>query len=254
MNRYSSYIHYWFVAKKRHNIHSPFVYDLSDKCLQIGLKNKHKELIAKQKAKLSSQKEVITIADFGAGSKWMGNERRICDIFKNSRSSNDYANLLYRLANHYQPKRILELGTSLAWGTLHMHLGNENARIDTVEGCPQTYEKAKSLFPVDADNVHFYNARFEDFFDELSDIRYDMIFIDGNHRGQALLDYIDRLFPHAHSDTLWILDDIRWSDDMWSAWERITQDSRFHVTVDLMRVGLALMRETQVKETFSLRL
>ncbi len=253
MNRYRSYIQYWFSAKKRHNIHSPFVYELSDRCLRIPLKTEHKALIKKQFLKLSESKEKITITDFGAGSKIMGNERRICDIFKNSRSSKRYADLLYQLAAHYKPERVLEFGTSLAWGTLHMHLGHPSAIIDTVEGCPQTFEKAKALFPVSTDRVKFHNVVFEDFLANLSDEKYDLIFIDGNHRGRALLDYIDLLYPYSDHDTLWILDDIRWSDDMWQAWEQILKDPRFHVTLDFLRMGIVLRRESQEKEAFWLR-
>lgn len=253
MNRYSSYFKYWISAKKRHNIHSPFVYEMSDQCLRIPLRSEHKALIKKQFDLLSKNTETIQISDFGAGSKIMGNERRICDIFKNSRSSERYANLLYQLGAHYQPKRILEFGTSLAWGTLHMHLGNPNAIIDTVEGCPQTFEKAKALFPVKTDKVQFHNMIFEDFIANLREEKYDLIFIDGNHRGQALLDYLNQLFPFSHHDTIWILDDIRWSDDMWQAWEKTLQDSRFHVTIDFLRMGIVVRRESQEKEAFWLR-
>lgn len=253
MNRYSSYFYYWFSAKKRHKIHSPFVYELSDKCMATPIRPADKELIKKQFRALSTNKSSITISDFGAGSKIMGNERKISAIFKNSRSSENYANLLYRLASYYQPKRILEFGTSLAWGTLHLHLGNPDTHIDTVEGCPQTYQKSKALFPLQSENVHFHHAIFEDYLAQLTNESYDLIFIDGNHRGQALLDYVNKLLPFSHQDTLWILDDIRWSDDMWQAWEQIENDSRFHVTVDFMRMGIALRRESQEKETFYLR-
>lgn len=253
MNRYSSYFYYWFSAKKRHNIHSPFVYELSDKCLATPIRPADKELIKKQFRALSTNQSSITISDFGAGSKIMGNERKINAIFKNSRSSENYANLLYRLASYYQPKRILEFGTSLAWGTLHLHLGNPDAQIDTVEGCPQTYQKSKALFPVQSENVHFHHAIFEDYLAQLTTESYDLIFIDGNHRGQALLDYVNKLHPFSHQDTLWILDDIRWSDDMWQAWQVVLNDPRFHVTIDFMRMGIVLRREAQEKETFYLR-
>lgn len=254
MNRYTSYFHYWFNAKKRHNIHSPFVYELSDRCLSKVVSIEHKILINKQFEVLSSNNNTIQISDFGAGSKVMGNERKIRDIFKNSRSSKRYADLLYKLCAHYKPERVLEFGTSLAWGTLHMHLGNPNAKIDTIEGCPQTYHVSKSMFPVDTEKVCFHDMTFEDFIESLSDQKYDLIFIDGNHRGSALLEYVEQLFDFSHDETIWILDDIRWSDDMWHAWNKIIEDNRFHVSIDFMRMGVILRRPTQVKEHFYLRL
>jgi predicted O-methyltransferase YrrM len=176
------------------------------------------------------------------------------EIFKNSRSSNSYAKLLYRLTNFYKPNRILELGTSLGWGTLHLHCGNAHATINTVEGCPKTFMKAKELFPLSVDAVNFHNAQFDDYISNLNskDI-FDLIFIDGHHNGEALLNYVELLLPHAHENTIWLLDDIRWSDDMWNAWRKIIQDDRFHVSIDLLRMGMIVLRGTQKKEHFVLK-
>lgn len=254
MNRYWSHIHHFVFAKKRHGIHSPFVYELSDVCLNIRFSKNDRDILSKQFKTLAANSSIIQVSDFGAGSKVMGPDRKISAIFKNSRSSEKYARLLYQLSRFYKPKRILELGTSLAWGTLHFHLGHPATQIDTVEGCPETFQASKSLFPIQSENVHFHNAKFEDFFVELSTEKYDFIFIDGNHRGAALMEYIERLTPHAHNDTLWILDDIRWSDDMWEAWQLILQNPMFHLTVDFGRMALVAFREQQEKEHFMLKI
>jgi predicted O-methyltransferase YrrM len=253
MNRYWSHIHHFVYAKKRHGIHSPFVYKLSDVCQRIKIDALDLNIINEQGLKLRKNKDLIQVSDFGAGSKKMGSERTINAIFHNSRSSEKYAKLLYQLSKYYKPKRILELGTSLAWGTLHLHLGNPESIIDTVEGCPQTYRATKNLFPIQTENINFHNAKFEDFFNQLSTEQYDFIFIDGNHKGAALIEYIESLSPYAHNDTLWILDDIRWSDDMWCAWEKITQDPNFHLSIDFGRMGIIAKRRQQDKEHFLLK-
>jgi|688.fasta_scaffold216579_3 predicted O-methyltransferase YrrM len=254
MNRYWSHIHHFVNAKKRHGIHSPFVYQLSDECLSVPWDQSDQALLKNQFKKLNQNQQIIRITDFGAGSKHMGNERKISDIFKNSRSSKRYAQLLYQLSRFYQPKRILELGTSLAWGTLHLHLGHPQSIIDTIEGCPQTNAVSQNLFPLETNNINFHNARFEDYFQSLNEEKYDLIFIDGNHRGLALLSYIEQLTPYAHNGTLWILDDIRWSDDMWDAWEKIVENPQFHLSIDFGRMALVSYRKQQEKEHFMLRL
>lgn len=254
MNRYWSHIHHFLYAKKRHGIHSPFVYQLSDVCLTLNIDAVDQKILTQQFKKLQKNHSTIEVTDFGAGSKKMGSQRKISALFKNSRSSEKYAQLLYRLSRFYKPNRILELGTSLAWGTLHLHLGNPNAIIDTIEGCPQTFAASKSLFPVQNENINFQNEQFETFIDRLSTEKYDFIFIDGNHRGIALLDYIERLKHFSTNDTLWILDDIRWSDDMWEAWRKIVGSTQFHLTIDLGRMALTSFRKQQEKEHFLLRL
>ena len=117
MNRYWSHIHHFVNAKKRHGIHSPFVYQLSDECLSVPWDQSDRDLLKKQFKILNQNQQIIRITDFGAGSKHMGNERKISDIFKNSRSSKRYAQLLYQLSRFYQPKRILEL--ALLWPGVH---------------------------------------------------------------------------------------------------------------------------------------
>ena len=253
MNRYWSHIHHFVKAKKRHGIHSPFVYELSDACLGLQIESKDQKIIERQFNKLNSNKNIIQVSDFGAGSKKMGSSRRINAIFQNSRSNEKYAKLLYQLSKFYKPQRILELGTSLAWGTLHLHLGYPDAKIETIEGCPETYKASKNLFPIQTENVHFHNSKFEDFFSQLETEKFDFIFIDGNHRGSALMNYIDKLTPHAHNDTLWILDDIRWSNDMWDAWQNIITLPQFHLTIDFGRMALVAFRQQQEKEHFLLK-
>jgi len=255
MTRFVSFLHYFWKAKKRHNIHSPFVYDLSDQCFTKPVSSADQLIINDQKRKLKQNKEIITITDFGAGSKYLGNERKISEIFKISRSSEKYAKALYQLSKHYAPKRVLELGTSLSWGTLHLHLGYKSAKIDTVEGCPETFQAAKRFFPVLTNTVLFHNARFDDFIKDLTpaDV-YDLIFIDGHHNGEALLRYMKQLQPFSNNQTIWILDDIRWSNDMWDAWQSVLKDEYFHVTIDVFRMGMVLQRNEQRKEHFLLRL
>ncbi|MFM7667177.1 MAG: SAM-dependent methyltransferase, partial [Bacteroidota bacterium] len=104
-------INYYLVAKGRHGIHSPFAYEFIDKCVRIPI---DKEFISKRELLFSDLKAstvAISVKDFGAGSKKMGAQRKVSAIFKNSSSKGKYADLLYRLSNFYQPKRILELGT-----------------------------------------------------------------------------------------------------------------------------------------------
>jgi len=254
MNRYISILHHVFFAKKRHGLHSPFVYGLSDVCFRQKFNDEHKRIIETQRKKLNSDTQVISISDFGAGSKKMGSEREARQIFKNSRSSDLYSAVLYQLAKYFKPDRILELGTSLAWGTLHLHLGNASSEIDTIEGCPETHAIAESSFPIQTKNVHFHQMQFEKYFEALKNKKYDLVFIDGNHKGEALKKYIALLSPFTHHDTLWLLDDIRWSDDMWQAWQVLSKSSDFHVSIDLGKMGVLVKRPEQRKEHFMLRL
>ena len=185
----------------------------------------------------------------------MNNKRHVKDIYKNSSSKGKYGKLLYQLAKHYKPMKILELGTSLGNGTLQLSLGNPDALITTVEGCPETAGIAKKNFSsLELQNIELINSTFDDYFSNLKETTFDLIFIDGHHDGDALLRYLEIMNPFIDDDTIIILDDIRWSESMLQAWNQIVSSESYNVSVDLFRVGIILRRSQQHKEHFTLRM
>jgi predicted O-methyltransferase YrrM len=255
VNIFAEIIKYQWNAKRRHGIHSPFVYSLSDKCICIELtgdiRSKQEELFKT----LLKSKENIQVTDLGKGSRHLKENRTIREIFKTSSSRGKKGELLFKLSRHFKPSSILEFGTSLGVGTWFLHHGHPEARIVTVEGCPQTFEIAKKLNSIlRSDHIQAINSSFEEFLESHSSKNsYDLVYIDGHHDGEALLKYLSELDKITHENTLFILDDIRWSSDMFDAWKRIIELPSYHVTVDLFSIGLVWKRNMQEKEHFVLR-
>lgn len=240
-------------AKFRHGIHSPFVFDLTDKAFQIPISKEEKKILLEHRSQLIINNDSIEIQDFGAGSKKLGNTRKIRDIYATSSSRGKYGTFLFQIARYLQPKRILEFGTSLGVGTLHLHLGNPNAKIITVDACKNTQETAKKYFPI-KDKISFVNQTFSDFLAQIDPQTFDIIFVDGHHDGDALKNYLLQLQAFSHEETIFILDDIRWSDSMLNAWNELRISDDFHVSIDLFRMGILVKRPHQQKEHFVLRL
>jgi predicted O-methyltransferase YrrM len=247
------YIKYKWNAKGRHGIHSPFVYDLVDKLFKISFSSSNSKLLKQTFKGLENNKKTITIKDFGAGSHKLGNQRSIQKIFRVSSSKGHYGKILFQLSNYFQPKQILEFGTSLGIGTLHFHLGNPDSQITTIEACPETLNFAKDFLKDKVTNVNFIESTFSDFLNQISTEKYDLIFVDGHHDGKATIDYMQKLKSHSHNDTIFILDDIRWSDDMFEAWNILRNSEKYNVSIDLFRMGILIPRKQQVKEHFILR-
>lgn len=248
------YIKYRWKARKRHGIHSPYVYSLSDQGLSI-LPNPEEQLKLNQLFQvLGNDQNEIEIQDFGVGSKKLGNRRKIANIFRTSSSKGKYGRLLFQLCRHFRPTHILEFGTSLGVGTTYMKLGNPAAQLTTVEACPNTRAIALRTFSqLGLEGIESLEMTFDTFLENAKTTSYDLVYIDGHHDGKALLHYLAELQPLTHEETVFILDDIRWSTSMKDAWDALVADSYYHVSMDFFRCGILVRRPIQQKEHFALR-
>lgn len=254
MNLAAEYIKYCWNAKGRHGIHSPFVYDLVDKCFKTSVSSVFLSERSAFFAQLKREKRSIFVKDFGAGSKHFKAERVISKIAKASSSKGKFGTLLYQLAAHYRPKRMLEFGTSLGIGTLHLSQGNVAGEVHTVEADPATFQEAVKHFDaLSCTNIAAVNATFDTYLQQGISGVFDLIFIDGHHDGTALLHYIQALEKYSTAETIFVLDDIRWSASMLDAWKSLVASDAFHVTIDLFRMGMLVRRPQQIKEHFVVR-
>lgn len=251
MNIVAEYIKYLATSKRRHGVHSPFMYEFGDKVLKTSVETSDKKAITVLVNALKNNSNTIEIKDYGAGSKRLKKQRKINDILKTSSSQGKYGELLYKLCKFYKPNNILEFGTSLGIGSAWMKLGNPNSNITTVEGCPNTFAVAKTNLA--SYNVEPINAVFTDYLKNLTNEKFNLVFIDGHHDGKATINYVNALKNHAEDNTIFILDDIRWNDDMFKAWQQLVQDQDFHVSIDIFRMGILIPRKTQEKQHFSVR-
>lgn len=255
MNLILEGIKYQLHAKKRQGIHSPFVYRMADEGLQIKLPKAHKNILNAFDLKQHNDERMLSITDLGAGSKTLDKHRSIKQIHKTSSSGKRYGTLLYRLCKHFEPARILELGTSLGRGTLAMHLGNQSAHITSIEGSPEIAAIAHENiieFSTNPTHIELVSSSFNAYLSDLDNTTFDLIYIDGHHEGEALLHYLELLIPFTHEETLFMVDDIRWNEDMFDTWNKLIADERFHVSIDFFRMGVFCARPTQAKEHFTL--
>lgn len=249
------YINYKLNAKGRHGVHSPFVYDLLDNCLRIKIPQNVYKRFLNYKKQLKQDDTQIDVTDLGAGSKKLSNRRKVKDIAKISGTSSKYGKLLYKLVNHYQPKTILELGTSLGVGTFMMANGNSKSEVITIEGCPNTASISQRMHrEFETKNVDFVISDFVSYLKTYEGPKFDFIFIDGDHKGDRLQELLKILDNHIHEETIILLDDIRWTNDMLNAWNKIVSDKKYHLSIDLFKMGIIMLRNHQEKEHFVIRL
>ena len=258
-----SYLKFLFHSKNEHGVHSPFVFDLVTKCFYDTTKYPEYEALKSYRKSLLENKNTIEVTDFGAGSRvFKSNVREISKITQTAGITPKNAELLFRIVRYFQPKSILEIGTSLGLATSALSLGNEKSKIITLEGCPNTMATAKKMFQVSSfkfpnNTVEFVNAEFnlyfENFKPETLNLKpqiFDLVYFDGNHSKKATLDYFEALLPSISNDSVWIFDDIHWSADMEEAWEIIKNHPKISVTIDTFQWGIVFFRAEQEKEHF----
>ena len=251
-----SYLKFLFHSKNEHGVHSPFVFDLVTKCFYDNTKYPEYETLKSYRKSLLENKNTIEVTDFGAGSRvFKSNVREISKIAQTAGITSKNAELLFRIVRYFQPKSILEIGTSLGLATSALSLGNSNAKIITLEGCPNTMATAKKMFQVSSfkfpnNAVDFVNTEFNLFFENLKPQIFDLVYFDGNHSKKATLEYFEALLPTISNDSVWIFDDIHWSADMEEAWEIIKNHPKVSVTIDTFQWGILFFRAEQVKEHF----
>lgn len=209
------------------------------------------------RSQLLQNHHIIDVKDYGAGSKSNAtNRRKISEIVKNAATPEKVGMLLFRLVNYFKPNTILELGTSLGIGTLYHAFAAPKSQIYTIEGCPNTATIARQSFDLlKLSNIHSKVGRFEEQLQPtLEEIkRLDYAFLDGNHRKDATLQYFEQCLPFAHSDSIFVLDDINWSADMQAAWKAVKAHPKVTLTIDLFRLGIVFFRAEQAeKEHFQL--
>lgn len=253
--RFFSYLKYLFTAKSANSIHSPFVFDLYTNLLSDSNPFYAFNKIEDLRLVLENDGRKIKVVDFGTKKSRI---RKIKSIAGNSATPAKYGQLLFRLVNKFQSHTILEIGTSLGLGTLYLATPDSKARVITLEGCPEISKIAKTNFEkLKVKNIEQVAGNFEEklpqVLEKISSSSLDFVFFDGNHRKEPTLRYFEQCLKKSHSDTIFVFDDIHWSDEMEEAWEEIKRKPEVKITIDLFFFGIVFFKRELTKQDFVLR-
>jgi predicted O-methyltransferase YrrM len=279
---------------KGHGIHSPFVFDFVTKILNDTRDYPAYTRVEGLRQRLLADGTTLEIEDLGAGSVRDGKadrvgaerpgkekgdrrsaecrRRSVADIARNAAKPRKLGQLLFRIARHYQPRVMLELGTSLGLSAAYLASGAEKGggsiqgglaagandlKLLTIEGSAAIAAVAEANFrSLGLESIELVRGPFDDMLpgvlDRIGSI--DLAFVDGNHRREPTLRYFHLLIARASPSAVLIFDDIHWSAEMEGAWELIRRDPRVLLTIDLFFIGLVFLREEfKVKQDFVIR-
>jgi len=248
--------YYLFSRHKRgHAIHSPFVFNLIMDVFRDKKFYSEYRTIENHIKNLRQNNQTIQFQSFGAKSRIV--KKKISEIAKSSSINKKYGRLLFRLTRYFKSKNILELGTYMGAGSLYLAHANKNAKITTIEASETLAGIAqKSFDEAQVNNISLLNKTFEEALPEIlkSNPPFDLIFFDGNHTYEATLNYFHQCMEYKNEHSIFIFDDIYWSQEMYKAWTEILQHPEVRLSIDLHRTGLIFFKKDFLaKQHFTIR-
>jgi predicted O-methyltransferase YrrM len=164
--------------------------------------------------------------------------------------------MLFRLACQMQPNNILELGTSLGVTTLYLSSARPSANIYTIEGCPNIANIANQVFRNEKANnitsiVGNINTELPKVLSKIESL--DMVFFDANHTKEATLNYFYKCLEKANDNSIFIFDDIYWSEGMTEAWKEIYENPAVTYSIDLFHLGIIFFKKEWKKSHFKIK-
>lgn len=256
----AKYLRYFLNAHngKGHGMHSPFVFDFILHVLNNKSGYQPPASIGELRQNMLHDPRVLQVQDLGAGSRGGSDKhRKVSSIAAHAVKPEKYGELLFRLVKHYQPKTIIELGTSLGITTSYLASANTNAEVHTVEGSAAIAEVAAENFrSLGLQDIKAHTGNFDTVLPQLLKVMpvVDFAYVDGNHLYSPTINYFHVLLEKVHPGSILVFDDIHWSAEMEAAWREIQQHPDVQCTVDIFFLGFVFFKkEFRVKQDFLIR-
>ncbi len=253
------YFDYTIRSRGKFSVHSPFVYQFYTDIIRD---NNHQEAykdIEDVFQVLKSRKQLIEVTDFGAnsgGRPYQMSYENVGSLAKSSAVRPRVGRLLHRIARWSQADSILELGTSFGISTMYLASGASKAKVHTLEGCSARATKAIMNFDkLGLGNIQVHIGQFDILLNKVISgmDKIDILFLDGNHRQGPTIKYFESCAEKATNDSIFIIDDIRWSNGMKKAWEAIKKHPGVTVSIDLFSLGIVFFRKESSRQDFLLK-
>lgn len=154
-----------------------------------------------------------------------------------------WCRILFTLVESLKPEAALELGTCVGIsGSYTAAAMKGHGRLYTLEGSSDFAGVAKETMTSLKlpKNVSFVTGLFDNTLSATlsKEPKWDFVFIDGHHDGDATLRYVQAIRPLLAENAIILFDDIQWSKDMLRAWDTIVASDAFPLCMDLEEVGL----------------
>ena len=247
------FIKFIFAARntKGHGVHSPYMFDFFQNVIYEKMPFYCFEKIENQRNILENDYNILEIKDLGTLKSRI---ERVGDVARRSLKSPRYAQMLFRAVNFSKSSTVLELGSSLGITTAYLASPPSVVRCLTMEGSPEIAKQARKNFKaLNINNIEIVEGNIDDTLQPTLDKYFekiDFVFIDANHKCEAVMRYFQAILPRLTENSALIIDDIYWSKDMTAAWNMIKDYESVSCTIDLFQMGFVFFNKNLPKKHY----
>ena len=241
----------------QHSLQAPGIFRFYDS-LKAGLRLRKPICdIETIRGELKKSRTEVGGQDMGAGTniiQFFG-RKTVSSIAKYGISSTKKCLLLTQLASMTKMKVCLELGTSLGIATAYLSGAMPDGVVYSFEGNADLCELADSVWRrLNCNNIQLIRGDIgPSLMPTLQEVgNVDFVVIDANHKKDALSGYFEQIYPFLSSGSIVMIDDIRWSVDMYKGWQALIADERVPLSVEFLNFGLLIFREGLSKQHYIL--
>jgi len=174
----------------------------------------------------------------------------VSEIVLKASSSEKWNYFFYELSKINYINNVLEIGTNLGVSGQYFLKAidkKKNTKFITIEGVKKLCEIARNRFEFISSDKKFkvIHGLYDEKILELkkSKIKFDLVFIDGNHRFDSTIKYYELLRKHFAQNAIVIFDDINWSVGMVNAWKKIIKDESVVLSIDFFKLGIIIFNK-----------
>ena len=248
------YIQYFFTVVDEHSIQAPFAFHLFNELKKSKKEVNANDSIEQFRRMYQKDHTIITGDDFGAGSM-LSKQNTISTIAKHGISTEKDCLFLQKMAEICKAKICLELGTSLGIATSYLAKAKFVEHVYTFEGNEQLVKKSKKLFDdLQINKIQIVQGNIDEKLPErLENIDHvDFAIIDANHIEKALLAYYNLLKTKMSPHGIIMIDDIRWSTEMYRGWLKLVQSGDVSLSMDFLNKGILYFEKGIQKQHYVL--
>ncbi|WP_106829995.1 O-methyltransferase [Parabacteroides pacaensis] len=225
--------------RKGFGVHSPFVFNLITKVIDERSPYYRFYDIELERSKLLYHQEPITYPD--RQNKYKLRTRTIAEIVRKEAISQKHGALLFRLANYFKSKYILQLGPTVGLSTLYLTSYDTGLKCIVLENIPQFARIAGELFGKQSRNpIDLRTGNYQELLPAaLKEMpQVDFIFFNTLYEQHNNLILFEEAVKYVNPDTVFVFEGIRANSQMKSFWREACRHPAVTVTVDLYSLGI----------------